>query len=169
MAAGASLLDRQRCRWHSRRHLGEIYSYCVASPYSWRIDSLGRYSIFMLKSFPFCICIGIALGVLSGLGTGGGSLLILWLTLIMHIPPTDARTINLLFFIPSAVIACLFHWKQGRLEIKKVLPAIIAGSIASGSFTFLSQRITIDVFRKLFGILLLLTGVRELLYKPKQQ
>ena len=77
--------------------------------------------------------------------------------------------INLLFFIPSAVIACLFRWKQGRLDIKKVLPAIIAGSIVSAIFTVLSQNMDTGLLKKLFGILLLFTGARELLYRPKER
>lgn len=96
-------------------------------------------------------------------------MLILWLGLVAGMEQPDARAINLLFFIPSALIACLFRWKQGRLDIKKMLPAIIAGSIVSGIFTFLSQDIDTGLLRKLFGGLLLITGVRELLYRPKRQ
>jgi len=123
----------------------------------------------MLDSFLVSILIGTALGILSGLGTGGGSLLILWLTLVLGMEQPEARAINLMFFIPSALVACLFRWKQGRLDIKKVLPAIIAGSIASGIFTFLSRDMDTTLLQKLFGGLLLLTGVRELMYKPKKK
>ena len=123
----------------------------------------------MLGSFPIDVTLGTLLGILSGLGTGGGSLLILWLTLILNVPQLEARAINLLFFIPSALIACIFHWKQGRLRIKKVLPAIIAGSLMSGIFTFLSAEMDLQILRKLFGILLLITGFRELLYKSKKK
>ena len=121
----------------------------------------------MLDNLSVTILIGTVLGILSGLGTGGGSLLILWLTLGAGITQPEARIINLMFFIPSALIACIFRWKQGRLDIKKILPAIIAGSIASGIFSFLSQHIEIMLLKKLFGVLLLFTGVRELIYKPK--
>ena len=123
----------------------------------------------MLDSFLVSILIGSALGILSGLGTGGGSLLILWLTLVLGMEQPEARAINLMFFIPSALVACLFRWKQGRLDIKKVLPAIIAGSIASGLFTFLSRGMDTVLLQKIFGGLLLLTGVRELMYKPKKK
>lgn len=122
----------------------------------------------MLGSFPIAVTLGVLLGILSGLGTGGGSILILWLTLILNVPQLEARAINLLFFIPSALIACIFHWKQGRLRIKKVLPAIIAGSLMSGILTFLSAEMDLQILRKLFGILLLVTGFRELLYRPKK-
>ena len=122
----------------------------------------------MLESVSVSVLVGTVLGVLSGLGTGGGSLLILWLTLMLGMDQETARSINLMFFIPSALVACLFRWKQGRLDIKKVLPAIIAGSIASGLFTFLSRDMDTTMLRKLFGGLLIVTGLRELLYRPKK-
>jgi len=122
----------------------------------------------MLESFSVSVLVCTVLGVLSGLGTGGGSLLILWLTLMLGMDQETARSINLMFFIPSALVACLFRWKQGRLDIKKVLPAIIAGSIASGLFTFLSRDMDTTMLRKLFGGLLIVTGLRELLYRPKK-
>ena len=52
-------------------------------------------------------------GFLSGLGVGGGSLLMLWLTTVIHMDYAVAKTVNLLFFLPTALIATLFHKKQG--------------------------------------------------------
>ena len=129
---------------------------------------MGRDPVFMLESFPVVIIVGTVLGFLAGLGVGGGSLLILWLTLVLGMEHPQARVINLLFFLPSAVIACLFRWKQGKLDFKKVLPAILAGCIAAGICSFLSTRLEMGLLKKLFGGLLLFTGLRELLYKPKK-
>lgn len=114
------------------------------------------------------ILIGSLLGFLSGLGTGGGSLLILWLTMYKSVPQEIARLINLMFFLPSSLVACVFRWKQGNLVIKKVLPAIIAGSISAGVLAWFSSEWDTELLRKAFGILLLFTGIRELLYKAKK-
>lgn len=122
----------------------------------------------MLESFSFAILIGTILGFLSGLGTGGGSLLILWLTLGVGMAQEKARLINLMFFIPSALVACIFRWKQGNLDIKKILPAIVAGSISAGMFSILGSMMETSLLRKLFGGLLLFTGIREILYRPKK-
>lgn len=123
----------------------------------------------MLESFPVAIFIGTVLGFLSGLGVGGGSLLILWLTLVLNVQPTDARTINLLFFLPSAIIACLFRWRQGNLPIKKIIPSIFVGCISAALFSFLRNQIDTGILKKLFGALLLFTGIRELFYRPKER
>ena len=123
----------------------------------------------MLNSFPIATAVGVVLGILAGLGTGGGSLLILWLTLALSTGPAEAKAINLLFFLPSALIACLFRWRQGKLEIKKVLPAILAGSTTAAVFAFFGNQWESQLLQKAFGVLLLFTGVRELCYKPRKK
>ena len=65
----------------------------------------------MLESFPFSVFLGGIFGFLAGLGIGGGSLLVLWLTVVLGMEPDTARSINLLFFIPTALIACFFRKK----------------------------------------------------------
>lgn len=122
----------------------------------------------MLESSPVALVIGTALGFLAGLGVGGGSLLILWLTLVVQMEYTQARFINLMFFLPAAVITSVFRWKQGSLDLKKVMPGIIAGCIAAAVCTWLGARINTGLIKKIFGALLLLTGFRELCYKPKK-
>jgi uncharacterized membrane protein YfcA len=123
----------------------------------------------MLNSFPVAVIAGILLGFLSGLGIGGGSLLVLWLTLVLDTPQDVARTVNLLFFLPSAVIASLFRWRQGSLPLKKIWPAIIAGCLSAALFSYLGGLWNVSIMKKLFGGLLLITGIRELLYKEKPQ
>lgn len=123
----------------------------------------------MLESLPFCVFVGLVLGFLAGLGVGGGSLLILWLTLALGMPHSQARVINLLFFLPSALISSLFRWKQGCLDIRKILPAVIAGCISAGIFSLLGKHIDTELIQKLFGVLLLVAGIRELFYKPQKQ
>jgi uncharacterized membrane protein YfcA len=113
------------------------------------------------------VLMGIVLGFLAGLGVGGGSLLILWLTLVVGISQPEARWINLAFFITAAGAVSLLRWKQGQLEIKKLLPAIIAGSIGAAATALFRNMIDPAVLKKAFGILLLITGVRELCYRPR--
>lgn len=123
----------------------------------------------MLESVPVVIAVSTVLGFLAGVGVGGGSLLILWLTLVLGMPHPQARILNLLFFIPSAIVASIFRWKQGSLDLKKILPAIISGCIAAALFSIFGQRIDTTLLKKLFGGLLLITGIRELMYKPKKK
>lgn len=118
----------------------------------------------MLDSFPIAVIAGAVLGYLAGIGVGGGSLLILWLTLVLDMPQGTARSVNLMFFLAAAGAVSLFRWKQGKLELRKILPAIVTGCAAAAVFSWLSTQIDVERFRKLFGILLLVTGARELFY-----
>lgn len=134
-----------------------------------RAYSLGRGALFMLESVPVVLVISSAMGFLAGIGVGGGSLLMMWLTLVLGMAHAQARLLNLLFFLPSALVACLFRWKQGSLDIHKILPAVIAGCIAAGVGSWISIYLDMNLLKKLFGGLLILTGIRELLYKPKKK
>lgn len=122
----------------------------------------------MLESAPISLLAGTILGLLAGLGVGGGSLLMLWLTLVIHMEYSQARTINLLFFIPAALICSLFRLKQGSLPFKKIWPAMCAGVAAAIVGSLLCRRLDMAIIKKLFGLLLLFTGLRELFYRPRK-
>lgn len=115
----------------------------------------------------FAIPVGLILGFLAGLGVGGGSLLILWLTLVAGMEHSAARAINLMFFIAAAGSVSFFRWQKGALELKTILPAVIGGCIAAGLCSWLGNTIDQSILRKIFGGLLLVTGIRELLYRPR--
>ena len=121
----------------------------------------------MLDSPAIIIVIAAILGFLAGIGVGGGSLLILWLTVIIKIEHPAARIMNLLFFIPSALIATIYRWKKG-LNWKKILPAIAAGCISAACFSYISTKIDTDIIKKIFGGLLLLTGAKEVFYRERK-
>jgi len=123
----------------------------------------------MLNSPTITIIISTILGFLAGIGVGGGSLLIMYLTLIINLPYPQARILNLLFFLPSAIVTSLFRWKQGKLDIKKILPAIVAGSISAALFSWLSRSLDTGLLKKIFGAVLLIAGVREIFYKLRKQ
>lgn len=121
----------------------------------------------MLNSIPIAFMISTLLGYLAGLGVGGGSLLILWLTLILEIDNNIARAMNLMFFLPTALISSVFRWKQGSLNFRRIFPGILAGCISAAVFSLLSRRVSSEILQTLFGILLLATGIKELMYKSK--
>ncbi len=122
----------------------------------------------MLTSFPVALAVGSLLGILAGLGLGGGSLLLLWLTAVLSMEYPEARALNLLFFLPAAGITCLFRMRRKTLDLKKMLPAMIAGSILAGVFSYIGRYLPLPLLKKLFGFLLIATGLRELFYRPRK-
>lgn len=122
----------------------------------------------MLSSFPAAVVVGTLLGFLSGLGVGGGSLLVVWLTAVLAMDPRQAQGINLLFFLPAAVCACGFHIRNKRLPWSLVLPAAGAGCLTAALGAYLAGRMDTELLRRLFGGLLILTGLSELFRKAKK-
>ena len=119
----------------------------------------------MLDSLPIALAVGTLFGFLAGLGIGGGSLLILWLTAVLGMEPSMARGINLLFFLPAACIACLFRFRQGTLHWKRVIPAIAAGCASAAAFSVLSGVLDLSLMKKMLGLLFLGVGIRELFWR----
>ena len=113
------------------------------------------------------IFVGAALGFLSGLGVGGGSLLLLWLTLVAGVSQEAARVMNLQFFLPCALLATAFRWKQSKPNWKLILPAAAAGILGAALGNYLGPNLNRELLNKAFGILFLLTGLRELRWKKK--
>lgn len=121
----------------------------------------------MSISAPLAAIVGAVLGFLAGLGIGGGSLLMLWLTLVAGVSQADARCINLMFFIPCALCSSLFRMRQGDLPLKKLLPAIALGCTAAAGGSVLGNYWNTEILRKIFGVLLLFTGLREITYRKR--
>ena len=122
----------------------------------------------MLASLPVTLLIGSILGFLAGLGIGGGSLLLLWLTSVLGWEIRTARAVNLLFFLPAALIVCFTRWHQGKLNVKNLIPAILSGCVMAAVGSYLSGAIQTDALKRLFGILLILAGIKELSYRERK-
>ncbi len=122
----------------------------------------------MLNSFPAGLLAGILLGFLAGLGVGGGTLLILWLTLVIGLDGNAAGTVNLLFFLAAAGTVTLLRWKKGALDLKAILPGVLAGVGFAILGSLLGRWIDPKISKTLFGIVLLATGLRELFYRPQK-
>lgn len=121
----------------------------------------------MVNSWPVSLAVGTILGFLTGLGTGGGSLLVLWLTLSAGMDSAVARTVNLMFFLPAALIATLLRIRNGGIPWKKIILPIIAGGLSAGLFAMIGSKLDTSVLEKPFGLLLIIMGLRELCYRPR--
>ena len=106
--------------------------------------------------------VGLATGVLSGFGVGGGSLLMLYLTLFANVQQYAAGGVNLLYFIACAPAALWSHVKNGLIDRQAVIWCTLAGLPVSVAAAFLAARMDVSLLRRAFGALLLYIGVREL-------
>ncbi|HBI64384.1 MAG TPA: sulfite exporter TauE/SafE family protein [Clostridiales bacterium] len=112
--------------------------------------------------------VGAVTGILSGFGIGGGSLLILWLTLFTGTAQYTAAGINLLYFLCCAPAALLSHLRHHLVKLRTALWCAAAGCVTAPLASMAAGAISSDWLRRLFGVLLLVLGVRELFGKTKR-
>jgi uncharacterized membrane protein YfcA len=80
----------------------------------------------------------------------------------------SARTVNLMFFLPAALIATLLRLRKRCIPWKKIILPIIAGSASAGLFAMIGSHLDTSVLEKPFGLLLIVMGLRELFYRPRK-
>ena len=108
---------------------------------------------------------GAVTGILSGFGVGGGTLLLVYMTVFAGLDQHLAQGINLLYFIPAALLALPSHVKNGYVERPVLLPAIFAGLLCAALAAWAATAMDVSLLRKLFGGFLIVIGLSELLGK----
>jgi len=105
--------------------------------------------------------------ILSGLGVGSAGIFVLYLTLIAGFPQPEAQALNLLFFLLSAGAALLLHIRERRIPLRVVL--FLAACAVPGALigSYLVRVLDPTLIRKLFGGMLVVTGLPVLLGKAK--
>ena len=118
-----------------------------------------------MLSFLIAVAAGLVCGVLSGFGIGGGSLLMVWMTAVLSMEQKASQGVNLLYFLPCAVCALIFHIKNRQIVWQAVWPAALAGSVCAVGGALLPQGVHAELLRKLFGGFLVLVGLSEIFLK----
>ena len=102
--------------------------------------------------------VALFIAVLSGLGVGSGGLFVIWLTAAYGVSSTQARGMNLLFFVFSASAALLFHYLMGRIDLKFVFKLSLFAVMGTLIGTFVGKYLSPALLRRLFGIFLIISG-----------
>ncbi|MBR5515632.1 MAG: sulfite exporter TauE/SafE family protein [Clostridia bacterium] len=108
------------------------------------------------------------IGILAGLGVGGGGLLVIYLTLVTGMEQLNAQGINLCFFLFCSTAAMFIHFKKRRINIKQTLSLSIVGIAGSVIGSYISHNTNPYLLKKLFGALLIISGITVLFTKKKR-
>ncbi len=108
------------------------------------------------------IIIGLCAGIVSGTGMGGGTILILLLSIFIGLDQHVAQATNLVFFIPTAIAAILLSLKNKKIDLKLGLNIIIFGVIGAVLGAIISSNMDVKILRKIFGIFLLIISIYEI-------
>ena len=112
---------------------------------------------------------GAVTGILSGFGVGGGTLLLLWLTLVQGMGQLQAGGINLVYFAACALPALWGHFRKGLVARDAALWSVLTGVPACVAASFAASMLEVELLRRAFGVFLLVVGLRELFSKTEKE
>lgn len=104
---------------------------------------------------------GFFSGIISGMGIGGGAVLIPALIILEGISQKLAQGINLTYFIPTAVISLIVHFFHKRILVKTALIIGICGAAGAALGAALALRAGNELLRRMFGFFLAAIGIYE--------
>ncbi len=113
--------------------------------------------------------IGFITGVIASMGLGGGFVLMIWLTMFADVEQRTAQGINLLFFLPIALVSLIIHVKGGLIDKSLLKKYLFGGAVGAVLGTVAAQLIPNELLSKLFSLFLLAFGVRELISAGRKE
>ncbi len=113
------------------------------------------------------LALGLLMGILSGLGLGGGKLLIPALVLLAAMSQAEAQGATLLSFVPIAIVAILTHIRERNLDWSLVGWLVIGGLAGALIGSRVAMGPLLPYLRYIFGLFLIGLGIFELLVKDK--
>lgn len=110
----------------------------------------------------FEILIGFVSGIVSGMGMGGGTILILLLSIFMNLDQHVAQATNLIFFIPTAITSVIIGIKNKNINVKEAWVIVVSGIIGAIISANISSNLNVKILRKMFGAFLLIIAIYEI-------
>lgn len=104
----------------------------------------------------------LIIAILSGMGVGGGGLLVIYLTLFEGAEQLIAQGTNLAFFIIAATASTVFNVKKNKIQWKITLVISAVGIVFAYFGALLASSIDPSLLQKIFGGMLIAGGVSSL-------
>ena len=105
------------------------------------------------------ILIGAISGVFSGIGMGGGTILIFLLNTFVGLEQHVAQATNLIYFVPTAISAIIVNYRNKNVDIKLAGIISICGIIGAMIGAIISVNLDVEKLRKFFGIFLVIIAI----------
>ena len=107
------------------------------------------------------IIIGLASGIIGGLGMGGGTVLILLLSMISNIEQHIAQGTNVIFFVPTSIAAIFVFIKNKNIRFKVGIPICLWGLLGAFIGASISSKMEVGILRKFFGAFLIIIAIYQ--------
>jgi len=106
--------------------------------------------------------IGFISGIIGGLGMGGGTVLILFLSILLGIQQHIAQATNIIFFVPTAISAIVISLKNKNIDLKTAIPVSIWGIAGALIGSIISMSLNVSVLKKCFGAFLIMIATYQI-------
>lgn len=93
---------------------------------------------------------------------GGGTILILLLSIFMNLDQHVAQATNLIFFIPTAITSVIIGIKNKNINVKEALVIVVSGIVGAIISANISSNLNVKILRKMFGAFLLIIAIYEI-------
>ena len=108
------------------------------------------------------IIVGIVSGIVSALGMGGGTILIVALSIFLGIEQHRAQATNIIFFIPTAITAIILNIKNKNIRWDFAKIICFYGIIGAMIGATISINLDTNILKKLYGIFLGIIAIYEI-------
>lgn len=115
------------------------------------------------------IIVGLLSGIAASMGFGGGFILIIYLTAFSDVNQITAQGVNLLFFLPVALVSLIIHQKNRLINWRVLLKLIPGGILGILLGAFIASNIEVVFLQKLFAGLLIFVGFKEVFHKKDEE
>ena len=105
---------------------------------------------------------GLFSGILGAMGLGGGAVLIIYLTLFTETEQLTAQGINLLFFIPTALLAVIIYAVKKKIKWRLTFKISVWGMVGTALGWSVTSLLGGEFTAKIFGGLLIIMGITEI-------
>lgn len=108
------------------------------------------------------ILMGLVSGIVSGTGMGGGTILIFLLTFIMGVEQHIAQATNLIFFIPTSIVAIIVNLRNKNIDMPLAIIISVFGILGAIIGANISINIDVKILKKCFGVFLAIIAINEI-------
>ncbi len=110
-----------------------------------------------------------AAGLCGAMGFGSGTVLLLYLTMVLSLDQQTAQGINLLFFLPCGLLSLFVYASSRALPLRRALPLVLCALPGAVLGFFLLRLLPVALLRRVFGGFLVLLSCAGFLRIKKQR
>lgn len=119
--------------------------------------------------FILIAALSIVSGTVAGMGMGGGTLLIPFLTIFLGVPQKIAQVVNLLAFVPMAIVTFFIYLKKKMINFSYSWLIIVSACPVSFFGSLLMFGVSSNVLKICFGFFIAVIGIFSFIMSFKKK